>query len=78
MTLQELRNLFAQDTEFVLQGYADDKTITMTNLLWGNLSLAKLLVYNLEVKDNKIVVFVDMPKPVFNAWKRYAESWESR
>lgn len=72
MTLQELRNVFRSDTVFVLRTWSNEK-LQMTNLLWGNLTLIKIQVWDLEVKNNKIIVNVDMPESVFKAWKEYAE-----
>lgn len=72
MTLQDLRNVFRADTVFVLKTW-DGKQLQMTDLLWGNLTLIKIQVWDLEVKNNKIIVNVDMPDAVFKAWKDYAE-----
>ena len=73
MTLQDLRNVFRSDTVFVLRTWSNEK-LQMTNLLWGNLTLIKIQVWDLEVQNNKIIVNVDMPDSVFKAWKEYAES----
>ena len=35
--------------------------------------LIKIHIWDLEVKNNKIIVNVDMPDAVFKAWKDYAE-----
>lgn len=72
MTLQDLRNVFREDTVFVLKTW-NGKQLQMTDLLWGNLTLIKIQVWDLEVKNNKIIVNVDMPDAVFKAWKDYAE-----
>ena len=72
MTLQDLRNVFRGDTVFVLRTW-NGKQLQMTDLLWGNLTLIKIQVWDLEVKNNKIIVNVDMPDAVFKAWKDYAE-----
>lgn len=72
MTLQDLRNVFRGNTAFVLRTWSNEK-LQMTNLLWGNLTLIKIQVWDLEVKDNKIIVNVDMPDSVFKAWKEYVE-----
>ena len=72
MTLQDLRNVFRGDTVFVLKTW-NGKQLQMTDLLWGNLTLIKIQVWDLEVKNNKIIVNVDMPDAVFKAWKDYAE-----
>lgn len=72
MILQDLRNVFRGDTVFVLRAWSNEK-LQMTNLLWGNLTLIKIQVWDLEVKNNKIIVNVDMPDSVFKAWKEYAE-----
>ena len=72
MTLQDLRNVFREDTIFVLKTW-NGKQLQMTDLLWGNLTLIKIQVWDLEVKNNKIIVNVDMPDAVFKAWKDYAE-----
>lgn len=72
MTLQDLRNVFRSDTVFVLRTWSNEK-LQMTNLLWGNLTLIKIQVWDLEVQNNKIIVNVDMPDSVFKAWKEYAE-----
>lgn len=72
MTLQDLRNVFREDTVFVLKTW-NGKQLQITNLLWGNLTLIKIQVWDLEVKNNKIIVNVDMPDAVFKAWKDYAE-----
>lgn len=72
MTLQDLRNVFRADTIFVLKTW-NGKQLQMTDLLWGNLTLIKIQVWDLEVKNSKIIVNVDMPDAVFKAWKDYAE-----
>lgn len=72
MTLQDLRNVFRGNTAFVLRTWSGEE-LQMTNLLWGNLTLIRIHIWNLEVKDNKIIVNVDMPDSVFKAWKEYAE-----
>ena len=72
MTLQDLRNVFRADTVFVLKTW-NGKQLQMTDLLWGNLTLIKIQVWDLEVKNNKIIVNVDMPESVFKAWKDYTE-----
>ena len=72
MTLQDLRNVFRGDTVFVLKTW-NGKQLQMTDLLWGNLTLIKIQVWDLEVKNNKIIVNVDMPESVLKAWKEYAE-----
>lgn len=72
MTLQDLRNVFRADTVFVLKTW-NGKQLQMTDLLWGNLALIKIQVWDLEIKNNKIIVNVDMPESVFKAWKDYAE-----
>ena len=72
MTLQDLRNVFRGDTVFVLKTW-NGKQLQMTDLLWGNLTLIKIQAWDLEVKNNKIIVNVDMPESVFKAWKDYAE-----
>ena len=72
MTLQDLRNVFRGDTIFVLKTWNGEQ-LKMTNLLWGNLTLIKIQVWDLEVKNNKIIVNVDMPDAVFKAWRDYAE-----
>lgn len=72
MTLQDLRNVFREDTVFVLKTW-NGKQLQITNLLWGNLTLIKIQVWDLEVQNNKIIVNVDMPDSVFKAWKEYAE-----
>lgn len=72
MTLQDLRNVFRGNTVFVLRTWSNEK-LQMTNLLWGNLTLIKIQVWDLEVQNNKIIVNVDMPDSVFKAWKEYAE-----
>jgi hypothetical protein len=65
--------VFRGDTIFVLRTWSGEQ-LQMTNLLWGNLSLIKIHIWDLEVKNNKIIVNVDMPDVVFHAWKEYAES----
>ena len=77
MTLRDLRNVFRADTIFVLKTW-NGKQLQMTDLLWGNLTLIKIQVWDLEVKNNKIIVNVDMPDAVFKAWKEYSDSWEGR
>lgn len=74
MTLQDLRNVFREDTVFVLKTW-NGKQLQMTNLLWGNLTLIKIQVWDLEVKNNKIIVNVDMPNAVFKAWKKYSDKY---
>ena len=72
MTLQDLRNVFREGTVFALKTY-DGKQLPMTDLLWGNLTLINMKVWNLEAKNNKIIVNVDMPESVFKAWKDYSD-----
>lgn len=72
MTLQDLRNVFREDTVFVLKTWSNEQ-LQMTNLLWGNLTLVRIQVWDLEVTNNKIIVNVDMPDSVFKAWKDYTE-----
>lgn len=72
MTLQDLRNVFRGNTAFVLRTWSNEQ-LQMTNLLWGNLTLVRIQVWDLEVKNNKIIVNVDMPESVFKAWKEYSE-----
>lgn len=72
MTLQDLRNVFRGDTVFVLRTWSGEE-LQITNLLWGNLTLIRIHIWDVEVKDNKIIVNVDMPDVVFQAWKEYAE-----
>lgn len=72
MTLQDLRNVFRGDTVFVLRTWSNEQ-LQMNNLLWGNLTLIRINIWDVEVKNNKIIVNVDMPDGVFKAWKEYAE-----
>ena len=73
MTLQDLRNVFRGNTVFVLKTW-NGKQLQMTDLLWGNLTLIRIHIWDVEVKNNKIIVNVDMPESVLKAWKEYAES----
>ena len=74
MTLQDLRNVFREDTVFVLKTW-NGKQLQMTNLLWGNLTLINMRVWNLEAKNNKIIVNVDMPDAILKAWKEYSVNY---
>ena len=78
MTLQDLRNLFEDGTEFELYMYGVG-SFKMTNLLWGNAALAMMQIQSsrLRAKENKVAIDMtyDMPMEVFLAWKEYAE-WE--
>ena len=76
MTLQDLRNVFRAETVFVLKTW-NGKQLQMTDLLWGNLTLIKIQVWDLEVKNNKIIVNVDMPNAVFKAWKDYSDKYHA-
>ena len=77
MTLQDLRNLFADGTEFELYVYGVGR-LKMTNLLWGNAALARIQPTYMEAKNNRVVIHIDMPESVFKAWKEYSDSWEGR
>ena len=74
MTLQDLRNVFRGDTIFVLKTW-NGKQLQMTDLLWGNLTLINIKVWNLEAKNNKIIVNVDMPDAILKAWKEYSDNY---
>ena len=78
MTLQDLRNVFEDGTEFELYMYGVD-SFKMTNLLWGNAALAMMQIQpsRLRAEENKVTIDItyDMPMEVFLAWKKYAE-WE--
>ena len=78
MTLQDLRNVFEDGTEFELYMYGVD-SFKMTNLLWGNAALAMMQIQpsRLRAEENKVTIDItyDMPMEVFLAWKEYAE-WE--
>lgn len=72
MTLNDVRDLFGYQTEIYLMNNDDDFLIT--NILWGTVSFAGMKVNDIKVIDGKIMIAMhDMPKNVFNAWKKYAE-----
>ena len=78
MTLRDLRNVFGNDTQFVLWiADADENELWMNNYLWGTDAIA-----GLEVMPNSVfceyaeVVHVktDMPLEVFRAWGKAGDA----
>lgn len=72
MTLLDLRKAFGYDTEIYLEN--GDNRFVITNILWGVPSFFGMKVYDdtIKVIDGKVIVIMDdMPKSVFNAWKKY-------
>lgn len=76
MTIYQLRNLFNRDTEIWLARETTGDRFLITNILFGTSSFAQLVINSDHVKAdgvNKITVFTDMPKEVFEAWKKHSE-----
>lgn len=78
MTIKQLRELFISDTEIIIMSTDEENlvSVTLNNLLLGNTSFAEIpiLIKHVQaVKENQIVVEIDMPVEVLRAWKRYSE-----
>lgn len=74
MTLLNLRKAFGYGTEIYLKN--GDNWFIITNILWGTPSFFGMTVHDDSIKiiDGKVMVSMDdMPKCVFNAWKKYSE-----
>lgn len=78
MTLLELRNLFADDTRFLLcveDNLGVSQYLPITNILWGTSAFATMEVSRkITASGDTVTIPSDMPYEVFMAWKEYAES----
>ena len=77
MILLDLRKAFGYGTEIHLKN--GDNGFVITNILWGIPSFFGMKVYDdtIKVIDGKVIVTMDdMPKSVFNAWKKYCSGNE--
>ena len=77
MTLRDLRNVFGNDTQFVLWiADADENELWMNNYLWGTNAIAGMEVqpYSVFTEDGVIYIKTDMPLEVFRAWKKAGEA----
>lgn len=78
MTIKQLRELFISATEIIIMSTDEENlvSVTLNNLLLGIASFAEIpiLIKHVQaVKENQIVVEVDMPIEVLTAWKNYSE-----
>lgn len=76
MTIYKLRNLFNSNTEIWLARETTGDRFLITNIMFGTDSFSQLIINSNRVKAdgvNKITVFTDMPKEVFEAWKKHSE-----
>ena len=78
MTIKQLRELFISATEIIIMSTDEENlvSVTLNNLLLGIASFAEIpiLIKHVQaVKENQIVVEVDMPIEVLTAWKNYSD-----
>ena len=76
MTLQDLRNAFAQGTKFCLVNPdKDEQEFEITNLLWGNDGFSSMEVAVIYADYNKLHIWVVIPEEVWKAWKDYSDKY---
>lgn len=79
MTLNDLRNTFAQGTEFYLVNPENDvQALKITSLLWGNSGFASMEVVNVQADYNKLRIWTVIPKAVWQAWFDYSNDYYTK
>lgn len=78
MTIIDIRNAFRADTKIYICSYDNpENRLKMNNRLYGNAALSQqvILPKSISVIDNNsILIQLDMPESVLNAWKSYSEN----
>ena len=77
MTITELRNISAHNTEIFIKRFEENSPkLKVNNYLMGNGSFRTIAISKIKaVSENVINVYVDMPIVVLEAWKKYSNEY---
>ena len=77
MTITELRNISAHNTEIFIKSFEENSPkLKVNNYLMGNDSFRTIVISKIKaVSENVINVYVDMPIVVLEAWKKYSDEY---
>ena len=77
MTIAELRNISAHNTEIFIKSFEENSPkLKVNNYLMGNDSFRTIAISKIKaVSEDVIYVYVDMPIVVLNAWIKYSDEY---
>ena len=77
MTIAELRNISAHNTEIFIKSFEENSPkLKVNNYLMGNDSFRTIAISKIKASnENVIEVYVDMPIVVLKAWKQYSDKY---
>lgn len=75
MDIKHIRDLFFNGTRIIVYSYQNrDNQIEMNDYLYGS-GMGTTSVFGIRaISENKVLLCIDMPEAILDAWKNYANS----